>query len=141
VKVGTEDRIYIIAGYDSKACDVTDVNYYYLPSLDKWVGPREVSPYRALGVTRDNPVWQDEVYFGFGHRKPDTFYRDMYAYNPLKDTWTPLSKARFARDGVACAIVDDALYVIGGRNEPKDAIAYGVTYNERLELSSDRRSP
>jgi N-acetylneuraminic acid mutarotase len=92
-----------------------------------------------MGMTRDNPVWENKIYFGFGHRKPDTFYRDIYAYDPEEDTWTrPLPKASFARDGVACAVVGNGLYVIGGRSEPDDALAFGLPYNERFELGADQ---
>jgi N-acetylneuraminic acid mutarotase len=135
VKAGTEDRIHIIGGFDSAVSDATDANHCYLPASDTWIGPRLSAPYRAYGVTRDNPVWKNKIYFGFGHRNPDLFYSDIYAFDPENDNWSnPLGKAFFERDGVACAVADGSLYVIGGRSEPNDATAFGLTHNERLEL-------
>lgn len=137
VKLGLENSVHIIGGFDSSVWRVTDANYCYLPKSDEWIGPRAPAPYRALGVTRDNPVWQGRIYFGFGHRKPDMFYNEMHIYDPEKDSWTgPLPRAIFPRDGVACAVVDDWLYVIGGRSEPNDSLAFGLTHNERLALRS-----
>jgi N-acetylneuraminic acid mutarotase len=135
VKVGMEDRIYIIGGLDSAFSDATNTNYYYLPASNKWIGPCASAPYRAYGVTRDNPVWKNRIYFGFGHAKPDLFFKDVYIYDPENDNWAgPLDRARFERDGVACAVADGSLYVIGGRSEPNDATAFGLPHNERLEL-------
>ncbi len=135
VKVVTEDRIHVIGGWDSAASDATNVNYYYVPASNKWVGPCALAPYRAYGVTRDNPVWKNRICFGFGHKNPDLFFRDVYVYDPEIDNWAaPLDKAHFERDGVACAVADGSLYVVGGRSEPNDAKAFGLTHNERLEL-------
>jgi hypothetical protein len=137
VKAAMEDRIHIVGGWDSVVSDATDVNYYYLPTSDKWIGPRAPAPYRAYGVTRDNPVWENRIYFGFGHRSPDLFYSDIYVYSPEKDSWAgPLGEAHFERDGVACAVVDGMIYVIGGRSEPNDAVAFGLTCNERFDLAA-----
>ena len=135
IKAGPEDRIHIIGGFDSTISDATDANYYYVPVSDTWIGPRASAPYRAYGVTRDNPVWKNKIYFGFGHRNPDLFYREIYAYDPENDNWSnPLGKASFERDGVACAVLDDSIYVIGGRSEPNDPVAFGLTCNERFDL-------
>ena len=137
VKAGSEDRIYIIGGFDSSTSNATDANYYYLPASDIWCGPRTSAPYRAYGVTRDNPVWKNKIYFGFGHTDPDKFYGDLYAYDPENDNWSnALGKAHFERDGVACAVIDDSIYVIGGRSEPNDSVAFGLTHNERFDLRS-----
>lgn len=140
VKVATEDRIYIIGGFDSAFSNATNMNYYYMPASNKWIGPCALAPYRAYGVTRDNPVWKNRIYFGFGHKNPDLFYRDIHAYDPENDNWEgPLSKARFERDGVGCAVVDGSLYVVGGRSEPNDFSAFGLTCNEQLELPSQAK--
>ena len=67
VRIGTEDRIYIIGGSDPNAI-ATDANYYYVPSTNKWSAPQARAPYCAYGVTRDNPVWMNMIYYGFGQR-------------------------------------------------------------------------
>jgi N-acetylneuraminic acid mutarotase len=134
VEVHGEKRIYIIGGFDSATADATDANYYYDPSVDRWVGPLSSAPYKAYGVTRDNPVWNNKIYYGFGHSNPTLFFSDMHSYDPVTDTWTAAAKAACERDGVGCAILDGRLYVIGGRNEPNDEAAFGLRCNEQLEL-------
>jgi len=134
VKTAGEDRVYIIGGYDSAVSDATDANYYYLPSSDKWVGPCASAPYPAYGVLRENPSWRGRIFFGFGHRNPNLFFRDVYMFDPEGNSWAVLPRASYERDGVGCAVVDGALYVIGGRTEPNEEKAFGLTHNERLEL-------
>lgn len=132
VRVGGEDRIYVIGGHDAGRGDGTNVNYYYKPSTDKWSDPQPPAPYSAYGVTRDNPVWMGNIYYGFGHKNPDQFYKEMYAYNPETAEWSKLPTASHERDGVACAISKGTLYIVGGRNQPKDQ--FGLTYCETLTL-------
>ncbi len=132
VKVGSEDRIYIIGGDDLGRGDGTNANFYYAPSSDRWSEPQPSAPYSAYGVTRDNPVWMNTIYYGFGHKNPDQFFKDMYAYDPIIAKWSKLPIASHERDGVACAITDGVLYVVGGRNIPHDL--YGLTCCEALTL-------
>ena len=132
VRVGNEDRVYIIGGYDTNLGDGTSVNYYYKPSPDQWSDPQPPAPYRAYGVTRDNPVWRGIIYYGFGLKNPDQFFKEMYSYNPRNAVWSRLPSASHERDGVGCTILDGTLYVVGGRNLPKDQ--FGLTYCETLTL-------
>jgi hypothetical protein len=132
VRVGDEDRIYIIGGNDLARGDGTNANFYYVPSTDSWSRPQPLAPYSAYGVTRDNPVWMNTIYYGFGHKNPDQFFKDMYAYDPAGAKWSKLPIGCHERDGVACAITAGVLYVVGGRNTPYDQ--YGLTYCERLIL-------
>ena len=132
VRVRNEDRIYIIGGHDTNLDDGTNVNYYYKQSSDKWSDPQPPAPYSAYGVTRDNPVWRGIIYYGFGHKNPDQFFKEMYSYNPENAEWSKLPTASHERDGVACAISNGTLYVMGGRNQPKDQ--FGLTYCETLTL-------
>lgn len=133
VKVKSEDRIYIIGGNDLSRGEGTNVNYYYMPSSDSWSEPQPSAPYNAYGVTRDNPVWKNMIYYGFGHKnQPNQFFKAMYAYDPTIAKWSRLPTASHERDGVACAITGGVLYVTGGRNESSDQ--YGLTYCEALAL-------
>lgn len=132
VRVGSEDRIYIIGGNDLGRGDGTNANYYYLPSSDEWSESQPPAPYSAYGVTRDNPVWMNTIYYGFGHKNPNQFFREMYAYDPTIAKWSRLSTASHERDGVACAVTGGVLYVVGGRNVPIDQ--FGLTYCEALTL-------
>jgi N-acetylneuraminic acid mutarotase len=132
VRVESEDRVYIIGGHDSSKGDGTNANYYYVPSSDSWSTPQPNAPYSAYGVTRDNPVWKNIIYYGFGHKNPDQFFKQMYAYDPTTTEWSKLPAASYERDGVACAIINGTLHVVGGRNKPINQ--FGLTYCETLTL-------
>ena len=131
-RVESEDRIYLIGGHDSSRSDATSANYYYLPSRDEWSDPQSPAPYSAYGVTRDNPVWMNRIYYGFGHKNPDLFFKELYSYDPVTSEWSRLPTASHERDGVACAIINGVLFVVGGRNVPNNQ--YGLTYCEALTL-------
>jgi len=132
VSVAGEERVYVIGGNDLGRGDATNANFYYVPSTDSWSAPQPPAPYSAYGVTRDNPVWMNKIYYGFGHKNPDQFFKDVYAYDPANATWSRLPTGAHERDGVACAILDGVLYVVGGRNVPRDQ--FGLTYCEALTL-------
>jgi hypothetical protein len=133
VTIGSKDRIYIIGGSDSKAI-ATDANYYFVPSTNTWSLPQPSAPYRAYGVTRDNPVRMNMIYYGFGHDGSDRFFKEMYLYEPASTRWSKLPSASCERDGVACAVIDSELYVVGGRNQAPDKTACGLTECEALTL-------
>lgn len=132
VRVENEDRIYVIGGHDNSRGDATNANFYYTPSRDEWSEPQPPAPYSAYGVTRDNPVWMNRIYYGFGHKNPDKFFKEMYSYDPISSEWSRLPPASHERDGVACGMIGEALYVIGGRNIPNNQ--FGLTYCEALVL-------
>jgi N-acetylneuraminic acid mutarotase len=136
VKVGSEDRIYVIGGYDLAHGDATNANYYYVQSSDKWSEPQPPAPYCAYGVTRDNPVWMNTIYYGFGHKNhPNLFFSAMYSYDPTNAVWSRLPTASHQRDGVACAVTGGVLYVVGGRNQPRDDLAFGLAHTEACALN------
>ena len=135
VDVDGEARIYLIGGYDFHLEDGTNANYYYKPSADRWSSHQAPAPYSAYGVTRDNPVWKNLIYYGFGHTKqPNRFFKYMYTFDPTSNGWLELSIASHERDGISCAILDGRLFVVGGRNHPDDEVAFGLQYNESLTL-------
>ena len=132
VRVENEDRIYLIGGHDNSRGDATNANYYYSPSRDEWSDLQSPAPYSAYGVTRDNSAWMNHIYYGFGHKNPDQFFKEIYSYDPISCEWSRLPPASHKRDGVACGIIDGVLFVVGGRNVPNNQ--FGLTYCETLTL-------
>ena len=128
---------YLLGGYDWENSAGSNVIRTYNPSTNTWNDNYGRTPYASWGATRDNPVINGRIYYGFGQQPLATFWRAMYEYEPVGNTWSAaLTQATYARDGVGCAVVGNALYVVGGRNvEPNP---YGLDYNERMTQSSTR---
>jgi hypothetical protein len=134
VNVGGEDRIYIIGGYNWDTGQGTDTVYYYRIANNDWTLVSTPAPYMAYGTTRDNPVIDGKIYYGYGNSQTSSvFYAYMYAYDPAANTWTQLQSGTHPRDGVACGIVNGKLYVIGGRDV--EGGPFGVNYNECFDPS------
>lgn len=126
VSVDGEDRIYFIGGWDgSGGTGGMTSNYYYKPSDNSWSASQTVAPYASWGQTRDNPVIDNKIYYGFGQHPAGTYFAELRRYDPATDTWETLADASYARDGLGCAVVDRKLYCFGGR---VDTTAYD--YNE-----------
>ena len=135
VNVGGEDRIYIIGGYNyAVGGGGTNVVLYYRPANNDWTQPATSAPYAAYGTTRDNPVINGKIYYGYGNSQTSAFfYASMYAYDPAAGTWTQLTSGIYPRDGGANGVVNGKLYVIGGREV--EGGPYGVNYNECFDPS------
>lgn len=125
------DNIYVIGGYHN-SYGAVDQNEVYDPATDTWTTktPLPVSKY---GITRENPVINGKIYVTHGLNAG--FHTDNYVYDPSTDSWEQKSSANYPRDGVECGVIDNKLYVVGGRADY--AGPYGVNYNEEYDPSSD----
>ena len=57
-------------------------------------------------------VLDGKIYFVAGYNGSDRNIAERY--DPLNDTWETLSPMSVARSGIACAVINDKLYAIGG---------------------------
>jgi N-acetylneuraminic acid mutarotase len=135
VNVDGEDRIYVLGGFDYDTNDSSDTVYYYRPSNDSWSSAQATAPYKAHGVLRENPVINGKIYYGFGLRdSTGQFYNTFYSYDPSTNVWSSeLASAAYAKDGLACGVVNGKLYAIGGRDIVYNP--YGLNYNEEFNLN------
>jgi hypothetical protein len=60
-------------------------------------------------------------------------------YNPATNTWEQKGSAAHLRDGVGCGVINNKLYVIGGRADFGGP--YGLVYNEVYDPSLDTWTP
>ena len=129
INVAGEDRIYLIGGYDYNVGDGTNKNYYYKPSTNTWSSAQSVAPYSSYGCIRESCIYDNKIYYGFGQYPNGTFHKKLYRYNPSDDTWSSaLTEGSYVRDGVGAGIINDKLYVVGGRIGGM----VGLEYNEEF---------
>ncbi|KPJ48433.1 hypothetical protein AMJ40_07490, partial [candidate division TA06 bacterium DG_26] len=124
-----DGMIYIIGG----GTPTTNVNEAYDPSTDTWT-TKTPMPIAKYGVTRENPVIDGIVYVTHGMN--GGFYANNYAYDPSTDTWEQKSSAVYPRDGVGCGVINNRLYVVGGRADYAGG-GTGLDHNEEYDPSSD----
>jgi len=141
-------KIYVIGGtttvlpsdeYVYGTSITTNMNEVYDPSTDTWTTKASM-PIPKLGVTRENPVINGKIYATHGLSEyPDQFHTDNYVYDPSTDSWQQKSSAVHPRDGVACGVINNKLYVVGGRDQ-NGASQVGY-YNEVYDPSVDTGIP
>jgi N-acetylneuraminic acid mutarotase len=134
--VGT--KIYIIGGYSyDDPIDACNVNYEYDPATDTWA-TKTPMPVSRYGATRENPVINGKIYITHGHAELP-FFLTNYTYNPATDTWEHKGPATYARDGVGCGVINNKLYVVGGRDVPYSP--YGIAWAEVYDPAADTGGP
>jgi len=110
-------KIYCIGGgQGSGSAEAT--NYEYDVAGDSW-STKTALPAVRWGLARESAVIGGCIYVSHGLVNI-TFYKTAYAYDPSTDAWRTLPDASVARDGASCGVMDDKLYVIGGRNAAVD---------------------
>lgn len=125
------DRIHIIGGHDGGGG--TNTNQVLDPVTDTW-SHETVLPITVYGATRENPVIDGKIFVTHGWDDA-YFFTTNFVYDPFTNTWTQRGSATYPRDGVGCGIVDNKLYVLGGRNVPSNT--FGLTYLEMYDPTLD----
>lgn len=116
------NNIFVIGGYTGSP---TDVNERYNPATDDWTTMTAI-PVALYGATRENPVMDDKIYVT--HGRQGGYFTTVHEYNVAEDSWDTKTSGSNARDGVACAVIGNMLYVVGGR-----ANTVGLDYHEAYD--------
>src|SRR6266851_5606424 len=64
---------------------------------------------------------------------------ELQRYDPVLDVWTPLTSMNTARAGAAAAVIDDGIFVIGGRQSTGGPCSGGpyLTTVEKYDIDTD----
>lgn len=128
-----DDKVYIAGALTGKWPGETPVPniYSYDPVADEWSMGPEIPAERRRGAA-GALVYQDKIYLvcgiGDGHRGDHKNWFDVY--DPKTGTWTRLPDAPRARDHFQATVVDDKLYVAGGRLSKVGENAFATTIGE-----------
>jgi len=101
-------------GFSSSLGGNTNQTRLYNISTDSWsAGAAAPLPARA------EAAYGDTTHGGFlyviGGDNSAGVLSDLQRYDPVTDTWTTLTSMPTARAGAAAAVIDDGIFVIGGR--------------------------
>lgn len=129
------EKIYLIGGHHGGGA--YNDNQEYDHTNHSWATKAPL-PVSMWGATRDNPVIIGKIYVTHGHNG-STFFTTNYVYDPATDTWEQKGPASYPRDGVACGVISNKLYVVGGR---ADLVGpYGLAYGEVYDPVTDTWTP
>jgi len=107
--------LYVTGGRDNQG--VIDRLIVYTPSTDSWVSKRSMATARWLHMSA---VVRDRLYVFGGIKGTGRARRvlgDVAAYDPARDQWEHVGLMPEAVQAAAVAVVDDKVYLIGGRTE------------------------
>ena len=147
------DTMYVIGAYNGdfpNEVAVQDIYKYDVPS-DTWVVGDQIPSGRARGsaglVAHNNKLYMVCGSTG-GHGAFSVRTALFDEYDPFTNTWTTLPDAPRARDHVHVAVINNKLYVAGGRNgelgdtvNEVDVYDFGSGQWSTLPASSNIPSP
>jgi N-acetylneuraminic acid mutarotase len=116
--VSFKDEIYVMGAFTGPyPHEIPIPNIYkFLPTKNEWIRGAEIPEDRRRGAA-GSVVYKDKIYLVCGETDGhwDGHVAWFDEYNPKNDTWKKLPDAPHVRDHVSVAIVDDKLYIAGGR--------------------------
>lgn len=105
----------IISAYGASSTGDTNLTRLYDITADSW-GLGAPAPLPA----RSEAAYGDTTHSGFlyviGGGNSGGVLRDLQRYDPVIDAWTTLASMPTARAGAVAAVVDNTIFVIGGRS-------------------------
>lgn len=116
--VAFKEEIYVMGGMTGNFPHETPLDHIYIynPKIDAWRKGVEIPQNRRRG-SGGTVVYRDKIYLigGIqdGHFEGTVSWMD--AFNPSTQKWETLKDAPHARDHFHATIIDDKLYVSGGR--------------------------
>jgi N-acetylneuraminic acid mutarotase len=126
-------KIYVLGGYPASRTVQTTVQVYDIATNAWSMGPRLPEPLHhpvAVGVA-------GKIYSLGGQRTGDTNHNRVLVYDPAgTGTWVDLAPMPTPRGAGAAAVIDDKIYVVGGRPPAGNAFeVYDISENQWTPLA------
>ena len=129
-------------GFSASLGGNTNQTRLYNISSDSWsAGTPAPLPARADAASGDTTHEGFLYVIGGGNSGVALF--DLERYDPVLDAWTTLASMNTARAGAAAAVIDDGIYVIGGRQSTGGPCSGGpyLTTVEKYDIDTNTWSP
>ncbi len=111
----------------------------YDPIANTWT-TKAPMPISKFGSERGGCVINGKIYVTHG-RNWTAYFIDNYVYDPTTDSWSQKSPPIHTRASVACGVIGDKLYVVGGVHAVWGDLYLGLDYNEEYDPSTDTWIP
>jgi Kelch motif len=100
----------------------------------RWTNSYDFTPYVQYGGL-SNVVRNGLIYYGYGFDNSN-FFAKMYSYDPVAKIWIHLNDGNHPRDGVGSGILNNTIYIVGGRFHVP---AFGLDYVEGYDITFGQR--
>ncbi len=141
--VGGIGRVIVGAyGFSASLGGNTNQTRLYNISSDSWsAGTPAPLPARADAASGDTTHEGFLYVIGGGNSGVALF--DLERYDPVLDAWTTLASMNTARAGAAAAVIDDGIFVIGGRQSTSGPCSGGPYLDtvEKYDIDTNTWSP
>jgi hypothetical protein len=128
----------IVGAYGFSSGAYTNQTRVYNINTDSWsTGATATGPARA-GAASGETTHGGFLYV-IGGENSTGVLSDLQRYDPVLDAWTTLASMNVARAGAAAAVIDDGIFVIGGRQSTGGPCSGGpyLTTVERYDIDTD----
>ena len=116
-------KIYVFSGCADDSCMTTQAVEEFTPSSTGGSGTwatKATMPYGAQAPFAASVG--SKIYVMGGATVPNSVFTNaVYEYDPVADTYKPMSPMAVARDGAGTAVVDGKIYVVGGYGSDSSA--------------------
>ncbi|XP_022796840.1 kelch-like protein 3 [Stylophora pistillata] len=109
-----QQKIYVIAGHDGRACK-NSVECYN-PSIDKWVRAPKLSKVRRSAAA-STVVEKIIVVGGFGDMTTQTIQLSYEVYDSCTNQWSLVPTCNFPRAACSSVSIGDEVHLFGGEDE------------------------
>jgi N-acetylneuraminic acid mutarotase len=141
--VGGIGQVIVAAyGFSASVAGNTNQTRLYNINTDSWsTGAPAPLPVRAEAASGDTT--HGGFLYVIGGGNSGVALPDLVRYDPVLDAWTTLTPMNTARAGATAAVIDDAIFVIGGRQSTGGPCSGGPYLNtvEKYDIDTDTWSP
>src|SRR5260370_727262 len=132
----------IIVGAYGFSGGYTNQTRLYNINTDSW-SAGAAAPVPASAGAASGETTHGGFLYVIGGENSTGVLSDLQRYDPVLDAWTPLSPMNAARAGAAAAVIDDGIFVIGGRQSTSGPCSGGpyLTTVEKYDIDTDTWSP
>jgi N-acetylneuraminic acid mutarotase len=135
-------KTYVVGGFNENGISTNSL-FIYDPITNVWNQGADMPTSRgALTANFVNGTLyaiggDATVLYSDGEYDPEGVVRTNEAYSPMTNTWTKKSPMPTARDHLSGVVVDEKIYVIGGRQPGKTPLFNDVDANEMYDPKQD----
>jgi len=132
----------IIVGAYGFSGGYTNQTRLYNINTDSW-SAGAAAPVPARAGAASGETTHGGFLYVIGGENSTGVLSDLQRYDPVLDAWTPLSPMNAARAGAAAAVIDDGIFVIGGRQSTGGPCSGGpyLTTVEKYDIDTNTWSP